>query len=313
MIEIGKIQTLKIAREMPFGVYLSDPADDGTKAPAAAADQKPRGAKRGAAAEEKRRIDTSPVYEVLLPGSQVPEDKKVGDEIEVFVYRDSQDRPVATVNRPLLTLHEVGRLKVLSVTRIGAFLDWGLEKDLLLPYHEQRGGALQPGDEVLCAVYLDKSGRLCATMNVYHYLQNRSPYLPGQTVTGTAYETSGNFGVFVAVDDRYSALIPKQELVAPVRPGEKVTARVAKVREDGRLTLSLREKAYLQMDKDAERLVEIMEANGGKLAFTDKTSPDRIREEVGMSKNEFKRAVGRLLKEGKIDILEDSIVLTEEA
>ncbi|MBO5999709.1 MAG: RNA-binding protein, partial [Lachnospiraceae bacterium] len=140
-----------------------------------------------------------------------------------------------------------------------------------------------------------------------------SPYLPGQTVTGTAYETSGNFGVFVAVDDRYSALIPKQELVAPVRPGEKVTSRVAKDRDDGRLTLSLREKAYLQMDKDAERLVEIMEANGGKLAFTDKASPNLIREEVGMSKNEFKRAVGRLLKEGKVDILEDSIVLREEA
>ena len=333
MIEIGKIQTLKIAREVPFGVYLCDPADDGTGASRAEEHAgtvrtedrtgTAKAAREGTAAahakdrkassSDKRRIDTAPVTEVLLPGSQVPEDKHVGDEIEVFVYRDSKDRPVATVNRPLLTLHEVGRLKVLSVTRIGAFLDWGLEKDLLLPYHEQRGDALQPGDEVLCAVYLDKSGRLCATMNVYHYLKDRSPYLPGQTVTGTAYETSGNFGVFVSVDDIYSALIPKQELVAPVKPGEKVTARVTKVREDGRLTLSLREKAYLQMDKDAQRLTEIMEENGGMLPFTDKASPERIRGEVGMSKNEFKRAVGRLLKEEKIEILEDSIVLTKEA
>ena len=301
MIEIGKIQKLVISREVPFGVYLTE---DGKTAE--------RAGMTKTAKEKGGRIDTSDIEEVLLPGAQVPEGAAAGDSIEVFVYRDSKDRPVATVNRPALSLGEVGRLKVVSVTGIGAFLDWGLERDLFLPYHEQRGKKPAPGDEVLVAVYLDKSRRLCATMNVYHYLKTDSPYLAGASVTGTVYETSGNFGTFVAVDDIYSAMIPKQELMKPLVPGESVTARVTKVREDGKLTLSLREKAYLQMDKDAEALAVEMVKRGGRLACTDKADPELIRSELAMSKNEFKRAVGRLLKQERIRILEDCIVLEKE-
>jgi predicted RNA-binding protein (virulence factor B family) len=128
-------------------------------------------------------------------------------------------------------------------------------------------------------------------------------------VRGTVYETSSNFGVFVAVDDIFSALIPKKELYGDVKIGDEITARVIDVRDDGKLTLSVREKAYLQIDTDAQMILEKMEKNNGVLPFTDKAAPERIREEMAMSKNEFKRAVGHLLKEGKIVIGENDIRL----
>ncbi len=281
MFALGKIQTLQIAKEVSFGVYLSDVAAENTK-------------------------NTDFAETVLLPVRQVPEGARVGDKVEVFLYKDSEDRLIATTKRPKLTLGEVGRLTVSQVTRIGAFLDWGLEKDLLLPYKEQTK-PVQEQESVLVALYVDKSDRLCATMNVYPYLRQDSPYRKNSRVTGLVYETSDNFGAFVAVDEKYSALIPKKELYEKLEPGQEVSARVAAVKEDGRLDLCLREKAYLQMDTDAEKLLQLMEERGGVLPFTDKASPERIRQETQMSKNEFKRAVGHLLKERKILIEEEQI------
>ena len=193
-----------------------------------------------------------------------------------------------------------------QVGKIGAFLDWGLEKDLLLPFRQQRG-KVEQGDRVLVSLYIDKSDRLCATMNVYDSLRTDSPYGREDRVRGRVYEISDNFGAFVAVDNLYSALIPKKELYGEVEPGKDVEARVVQVREDGKLTLSIRDKAYLQMDKDADMLLELMERRDGRLSFNDKASPELIRRETGMSKNEFKRAVGRLLKERKIQITGDAI------
>ena len=144
-------------------------------------------------------------------------------------------------------------------------------------------------------------------MNVYPYLLSNSPYAKDDKVIGTVYELSDNFGAFVAVDDIYSGLIAKKELYGNIQIGDSVNARVISVKEDGRLNLSLREKAYLQMDTDAEKLMQMIEDNGGKLPFTDKASPELIREKTAMSKNEFKRAVGRLLKEGRIVINQNSI------
>ena len=244
---------------------------------------------------------------MLLPKAQIPEGAKAGDEIEVFVYKDSEDRPIATTRMPKLTLHEVGRLSVKAVTRIGAFLDWGLEKDLLLPFHEQPKRRVKENESVLAAVYLDKSDRLCATMNVYPYLESKSPYHTGDEVEGTVYETSGNFGVFVAVDDVYSALIPRKEAVRDFEIGEKIRARVTGVRPDGKLNLSIREKSYLQIETDTQRILEKLEEYGGVLPFSEKADPALIRKEMQMSKNEFKRALGRLLKEGKIRIGETKV------
>ena len=275
MIRLGEKQELEIVKKVEFGVYLADPSEDW---------------------EER----------ILLPAKQVPEGSAVGDKVDVFVYRDSRDRMIATVREPKLMMGQVVELTVAQMGKIGAFLDWGLEKDLLLPFKQQRG-RLEEGDKVLVALYIDKSDRLCATMNVYENLRTDSPYKPDDRVVGRVYEISDNFGAFVAVDNLYSALIPKREMYGRIELGTDVSARVAQVREDGRLSLSVREKAYLQMDKDAEELLAIIDSYAGVLPFNDKASPGIIKRETNMSKNEFKRAVGRLLKEGKIEIGEKVI------
>lgn len=221
--------------------------------------------------------------------------------MEVFLYKDSKDRIIATTNRPLVCVGEVGKLKVSQVTKIGAFLDWGLEKDVLLPYKEQTAKVME-GDEVLAAIYVDKSSRLAATMKVYRYLERGSGYGKDDVVRGTVYEIREELGAFVAVDDRFSALIPRKELYGEIKVGDVVTARVVDVKEDGKLDLSVREKAHIQIGKDAEKIVQIIESFDGVLPFTDKADPGVIRRETGMSKNEFKRAVGNLLKNGRIEI-----------
>lgn len=279
MLEIGKKQTLRVIKRVEFGAYLAEEPN---------------------AAKEER---------VLLPAKQVPKEADLGTAIEVFLYRDSQDRLIATTAEPAVLLGETAVLTVKDVGKIGAFLDWGLEKDLFLPFHEQTF-RVKPGDEVLCALYVDKSGRLCATMKVYHYLRTDSPYQRGDVVTGRVYERSRNFGVFVAVDDRYSALIPKKEAQGQYHPGDLLQLRVTKVLEDGKLTVSARQKAYLQMGTDAEMILAEIEKTGGTLPFDDKASPELIQETFGISKAAFKRAVGHLLKEKKIVLREGKIELS---
>lgn len=274
-MELGKMQTLTVVKKVDFGVYLAQDATD---------------------TENK----------VLLPQKQVPEGTKPGDTLEVFLYRDSQDRMIATRTVPKLMKGTVAKLKVLQTGKIGAFLDWGLEKDLLLPFREQTK-QVSVSDECLVGLYTDKSGRLCATMKIYDYLRKDSPYRKDDQVEGTVYQFSDNFGAFVAVDDCYSALIPRKECYGNIRVGDHVHARVTDVKEDGKLDLSIREKAYLQMDKDAAIVMDAIESFGGALPFNDKAAPEVIRREMNMSKNEFKRAVGRLLKEEKIVITEHGI------
>ncbi|MDR0221308.1 MAG: S1 RNA-binding domain-containing protein [Lachnospiraceae bacterium] len=212
---------------------------------------------------------------------------------------------------PLIALGQVARLRVSDTTAIGAFLDWGLEKELLLPFAEQTRGVSK--DELVnVALYLDKSGRPCATMKVYPYLATDSPYLKDAEVEGEIYEISQNFGAFVAVDYIYSGLIPAREIYQELRVGEVVSARVAAVKPDGKLDLALRKKAYLQRGEDAEKILAIIaEQYGGALPFTDKSAaPEDIRQIFGMSKNEFKRALGGLLKEKKIRISKDGVLLS---
>lgn len=281
MLRLGEKQELVIVKIVNFGAYLAVSPEE---------------------AQER----------VLLPLKQLPKDCRVGDHLEVFLYRDSSDRLIATVKEPKLQMGQVAELTVAQVGKIGAFLDWGLEKDLLLPYREQRGRVRQ-GDKVLVSLYVDKSGRLCATMNVYENLRTDSPYHAEDAVRGRVYEISDNFGAFVAVDNLYSALIPRKELYGDVQPGMDVEARVTRVKEDGRLDLSIRKKAYLQMDEDAERILALLESYEGALPFNDKAAPEVIKHETGMSKNEFKRAVGRLLKQGKVEIGEKTIRRTDRA
>ncbi len=275
MIRLGEKQKLTVVKQVEFGVYLAPSMEE---------------------VQEK----------VLLPMKQVPEKVQIGDELEVFLYKDSKDRLIATTKEPKLVMGQIAELTVSQVNKFGAFLDWGLEKDLMLPYKQQLV-KVQQGDRVLVTLYIDKSDRLCATMNVYPALRTDSPYQKDDQVSGRVYTISDEFGAFVAVDNIYSALIPKKELYGKVQVGDEVTARVTDVRGDGKLNLSIREKAYLQIEKDAKEILSIIDSYDGVLPFNDKVSPEIIKRETGMSKNEFKRAVGTLLKAGKIEITEKVI------
>lgn len=276
MFKLGKKQVLTVVKKVDFGVYL------GT--------------------EEER---------VLLPKKQVPADIELGDPVEVFLYKDSDDRLIATTNEPKVQLGELAVLEVADTGKFGAFLNWGLEKDLFLPFKQQTAKVLK-GDKCLVTLYIDKSERLCATMRVYDKLRKDSPYQKDDMVSGIIYDTSDEFGVFVAVDGVFSALIPKKDAFGSLKVGQTVTARVTAVKADGKLDLSVKEKIPMQMDKDAEIIYKRMEKMGGKLPFTDKADAELIKTEFNMSKNAFKRAVGRLLKEGKIQITSESIKLIKK-
>ena len=271
MIELGKINKLAMVKNTEHGVYLGDK-------------------------DEK----------VLLPRKQVPEGLSTGDEISVFVYRDSMDRLIATVNEPLIKLGEIACLKCKDVNKVGAFLDWGLEKDLFMPYKEQTVKAAV-GKSYLVALYIDKSNRLSATMKIYDYLSTESSYSKDDKVTGYVYNINPEYGAFVAIDNKFNAMIGKNELLPKIKIGDVVNGRVTNVREDGKLDISMKEKAYIQMDEDAVIVLRTIEEYGGVLPFSDKASPEVIKRELNMSKNQFKRAVGRLLKEGKVSIGEKSI------
>lgn len=276
MFQLGRKQELVVVKTVDFGVYLGEDQNAGM--------------------DER----------VLLPKKQVPENCNIGDKIEVFLYKDSRDRLIATVNIPKLMVGEVGFLKVSQVTKIGAFLDWGLEKDILLPYKEQTR-KVREGEEVLQHSILIRAADWQLPMNVYEYLRKDSEYKKDDIVTGMIYQTSDNFGVFVAVDNIYSALIPRKEVVGELRIGDTVQARVTGVKPDGKLDLSVREKAYLQIEKDAVKILQIIDSFDGVLPFTDRANPEVIKRETQMSKNEFKRAIGNLLKNGKIEIKENCI------
>lgn len=276
MIELGKIQSLKIVKFTDFGVYLSDGRDN-----------------------EDR---------VLLPIKQLPEGAQVGDSVEVFVYRDSKDRLISTINRPYLTLGQAAKLTVNDVTSIGAFLDWGLEKDLFLSFKEQTT-RVRKGQSYMFAMYIDKSNRLAATMKVYKYLPVGEGYELDQEVSGIVYELSDRFGAFVAIDGKYQGLIPSKEVHGNLAIGDEVTARITAIREDGKINLSPMKKAYMQMEEDAEHIIDVIKQFDGVLPFNDKADPAVIEREFGMSKAAFKRAVGKLYKARAIEIGEKCIRL----
>ena len=274
-MRLGEYQELYYVKKVDFGVYLAEDPDSETH--------------------------------VLLPAKQVPEDAKQGDRIRIFLYKDSKDRLIATTNEPKLTLGKFAVLRVKEVGKIGAFLDWGLEKDLFLPYKEMTQ-KIEAEDEILVTLYIDKSNRLCASMKgIYDLLRKDSPYHKDDKVTGRVYEFSDNFGTFVAVDDQFSARIPNHEDHSFLRIGDVIEAKVVGVKPDGKLDLTLREKAYIQMDADAEKILEIIDSYAGVLPFSEKASPEVIKRETGLSKNAFKRAVGHLYKEHLVDLTDGKI------
>ena len=252
MIQLGKFQDLYIVKKKEFGVYVNDQKDvtDGS---------------------------------ILLPAKQVPDGARIGDQISCFVYKDSEDRPIATVHIPKITLGAIRPLRVKEVSKIGAFLDWGLEKDLFLPFKEQLGH-IRPNKEYLVSLYIDKSDRLCATMKIGKLLSTDHHFKVNDWVHATVYNINPDHGAFVAVEDQFLGRIPKREIHNKIVIGEQLNLR------------------------DAKLIMDTIESYDGRLPFNDKARPATIERELGLSKAAFKRAVGRLLKDGLITITDNGIL-----
>ena len=274
MIKLGEQQILRVVRFSTIGVYLGD--------------------------EEEQ---------VLLPKRYVPATLCIDDEIDVFVYKDSEDRLVATTEKPKITLGTVALLKISQITDIGAFIDWGLGKDLLLPFREQTV-KVEEGNEYMVGLYIDKTERLCATMDTYAILSTDSPYVVDDMVEGIIYSIKKDVGIYVAVDSRFHGMLPISEALRIYKRGDKIKARVISKDEEGKLKLSLRLKPVDQIDKDSYTILKEIEKQGGYLDLNDSSDPEIIKKQLSMSKKAFKRGLGRLLREGKVEIKDSGVCLT---
>ncbi len=269
MYNLGEFQTLVIKRFKTNGAYI------------------------GIKEIKNEKLD------ILLPKKEVLETDKVGDEIDVFIYKDNQARFVATRKTPKISMGKLETLEVMDISKIGAFLDWGLDKELFLPFKEQ-SMKLEKGRKYLVALYVDKSERLCATMKVRDYLTTDHNYESGQWVDGIIYSVNKEYGAFVAVDKKYDAMIENKDIVGVLEIGEPINFRISKVKKDGRLNLVLKNVSYLEINDNAEILFNELKKNGGFLDVNDKTDSEIIKKMFGMSKSAFKKAVGRLLKTNRI-------------
>jgi len=268
---LGRFVTLPVRRLGPPGVFL---AVDST-------DLRPN----------------APV--LLLPRSEVPEGTKEGDELHVFVYLDSDDRPIATLRTPKVTLDEVAFLQVTDVNRYGAFFDWGLVKELLVPYGEQTRD-VRVGERHPIGLFLDDRGRLAGTMRVSELLRDQGDYDLDAWIEGEAWRNDPDIGLFVILERRVVGLVPAYEPHGLSR-GEAARFRVANILPDGKLELSLRGHAHEEVENDAARVLVVL-GRPGAPRVGDKSSPDQIRSLFQLSKKAFKRAVGHLLKERAVSI-----------
>lgn len=275
MIEIGKDNRLKVAREVEFGVYLAD--DEGN--------------------------------EVLMPARYVEDGVRVGDMVDVFVYTDSEDRPVATTNVPYAKVGEFAFLQVTAVNRIGAFLDWGLPKDLLVPFSEQNAKMMQGGIYPVY-VYLDhESRRVVASARLEKHLGNVYPdYQPGREVECLVIQHTP-IGYKTIVDNLHWGMLYHNEIFTPIEVEETVHAYVKNVRPDGKIDLTLSSSTGRRVHSLADRILERVKAAGGTLAMSDKSSPEEIKAEFHCSKKDFKKALGTLYKTRQILLTPTTITL----
>lgn len=245
-------------------------------------------------------LSVGPGEDVLLLGSEVPEGAREGDELDVFVYLDSEGRPLATTRKPKLELGQVTFLRVTENSRFGAFVDWGMPKELLVPFAEQTAD-LNVGERYAIGLYIDGTGRLAGTMRVSEMLsRNRAEWREDELVDGEAWRNDHDIGLFVIVEREFVGLVPATE-PHRLRRGEAARFRVSNVLPDGRIELSLRGHAHEELASDAANILRILTGEDPP-RVGDKSSPDEIRRTFGLSKKSFKRAVGRLLKEGAVTV-----------
>ena len=275
-MRVGEIQTLKVNRISDFGLYLVDDQEQ----------------------------------EVLLPNRYVSLGNAVGDEIEVFVYHDSEDRLVATTDRPLIVKGEVACLKVVDKNIHGAFLDWGLVgKDLFLPNRNQQGGVI-PGRSYLVWLYVDNiTGRCVATQKLKNYIDNDIITIKPRQKVSIVVASESPIGYRAIINNRHWGMIYKNQIFKPVQIGDKLEGFVKRITDDNRIDLMLREEGYKGVTDSADVLLQLIKDKGGVLEIGDKSSPELIHAETQMSKNQFKRAAGVLMKRGVVDVEEFEIRL----
>lgn len=274
-MKTGEIQTLKVSRISDFGLYLID--DEGA--------------------------------EVLLPNRFTRLDMKEGDEVSVFVYHDSEDRLVASTEKPLIKAGEVAALKVVDKSIHGAFLDWGLSgKHLFLPNRNQQGSVVA-GQKTVVYMYIDeRTGRCVATNKIKPFIYNEDPLtvkVGDEVDVLVAFETP--IGYRVVIDNRHWAMIYKNQLFRPIRMGDRCRGWVRKITEDMRIDVSLQQTGLAEVETSVVRLEKMLGENGGRLSVNDRSEPTEVARLTGMSKKVFKRALGMLLKQGKVRQTEQGI------
>lgn len=277
MIELGLKQELYIVKKTPMGIFLNEEID-------------------------------SMINSLKLPRQEVDllEDEVVGDSVDAYCYKDFNGKLVVTLKKPILCQGEIGILETVGSNHYGAFLDWGYDKDILLPFSEQNY-PIKKGYKVMVGIYIDKSGRLCATQRVRRILSVDHEYKEGDLVTGVIYDVSEDLGAFVAINRKYFGLILVNEFLPYMKVGLEVEGRITKIREDGKINITLNKPIREQMDMDSKDILELLINNKGFLPYNDKTDSDTIKQVFKMSKKAFKRALGRLYKERHILIKEDGI------
>jgi len=273
MVEIGKFSELEVLREVDFGFYL----------------------------------DAGPLGEILLPNNSAPSDCRAGDIVDVFIYLDSEDRVIATTEKPYVQVGEFALLRVIAVESVGAFMDWGLSKDLMVPFREQKR-KLELGRSYIVRVYFDEqSSRIAATTKLDRFL-NRTPaeYDVGEEVDLLVTRKT-DLGYNAIINSAHWGVLYENEVFQRLDVGQRIQGYIRKVRDDGKVDLSLAKPGYAKVDGMAGEIFDILKQQGGFLSVTSKSSPETIRELFGMSKKNFKMALGSLYKKRLISIDPDGI------
>lgn len=276
MYQLGKTQKLKIKRITSVGAFLNS------------------------------KMNNEDSEDILLPKKYLKKDKVIGDEIKVFVYKDNLNRPIATTKNSKIELGELAILQVKDTTKIGAFLDWGLDKDLLLPFDEQIG-SIKKHAYYLVGLYIDKSDRLCATMKVNNFFDKDIPFKENDWVDGVIYSFNSEIGAFILINNKYNALLSSDEIMGIPKVGDNIHLRVKKIKEDGKIDLTINNRSHIELNKDAQFIYRTLVDNGGFLRVNDKSDPKLIKRVFNMSKSQFKKSIGRLYKNRKIVIKSDGI------
>ena len=246
--------------------------------------------------------------DILMPQKQIPAGLSPGDSVNVFVYRDSNDRLIATTRTPKAQVGEFAVLEVKDISPVGAFLDWGLEKDLLVPFGEQPV-PMKKGERHLVGVYLDNSGRVAASAKIGKFLETDDIPLHGGEEVDLMIYAFTDLGAKVIINGRYSGLLFRSEIYGKPAPGARFKGYVRKIREDKKIDVTLKREGPEGMGKSKERLMKTLAAAGGFLPLGDKSPPELIGEVLKMSKKSFKKAVGSLYKEGFIELTDTGIKL----